>query len=476
MQFLTDAENLVDNFWTYGLDHGYGLQIGAPRTFALGGVMTRALETGNTAKWAGIERLVGVPMQGCSGCQGTTDIRETGYAELYVALATMLDPNITGNSGNQATYCGYVANTITNFWMPLLSTDSNGNVTSMASWGQNLYSINAGYPNYGLEAEPWQAGITANGFARAYDALSSTGCNSSAAALKALNLAKSTISYIYQYSANGNRTIPAANGGGMGRTGVAYIEGAQASGEGVLNACSGFRLTGYDQMPSPAPCVQGTVSGTAGDNHIHGSGTNFSSGGLCNSLASYGYYFGATFGAPNFIGIVSADQLTGVEVHPITSCDSDTQITLSEPLTTTFSGRYYEITPTDGYDSLCSPSKGSNCWAGNPDFVLETGGAFGWLFDRTHDLRYRIWADDLYGVTYGGPAGGPGSTGSITGPMASGSTSGSYPGGLPSCSSSTPPCGGTPGFQDGKPYGQGSGMAGAADNYFAYRLMLSSSQ
>lgn len=469
-QFLTDAQTLVDLFWTYGLDHGYGTQVGLPRTWALGGVMVRALETGNTAMWNGIEYLTGVSTT-CSACQHTADVREEGYGTLYYALRTLYDPNLPGNPTAQSSVCSNLAGNINNHWMPMLNTDASGNVTDTTYWGQNAYGNNASYPNSAPDVEAWQAGITGIGFARASDALASPGCNNPTAALHAQNLAVSTANFVYQYGATGNRTIPPANGGGKGRVGVTYQMGAQADGENSLAPCSG-RLAGAQQIGG-APCTAGTISGTAGSPIITGSGTNFVSGGFCNSLNSYN----SLYNLPNFLGITASGAFTGQEVHQIASCDSDTQITLTGNVVTSFSGRYYQVTPTDAYATYCFPGKEGYCeGAGTPDFVLETGGMFGWVFNHTRNLMYRIWGDDLYGATYGGADGGPGAAGSATtGVMASGSYAFSYFAILPACTSSTPPCGGSGGgYQLGKPFGQGSGIAGAADNYFAYRLMLNS--
>jgi len=107
------------------------------------------------------------------------------------------------------------------------------------------------------------------------------------------------------------------------------------------------------------------------------------------------------------------------------------------------------------------------------DFTLEIGGMFGTLYHQTHKLLYRTWVDDLYGAAYGGPDGGPGTTTGTTGLMSAGSYASSYIGVLPTCTSSTPPCGGTgvSTYQLGKGFGQASGITGSADNYFAFRLM-----
>lgn len=216
--YLTYARRLADAWWSYALDHGYSAAPAFPRLLGLPGMMARAID-GHSERWPGIENKTGGGPQGTPNPPGNLDFRETGYSESYVSLLTALDPNITGNPTTQATYCGYVASSITGFWAPVLSF----------GYKTLSYSVNNGYPTYGYEIEPWQLPITASGLRDAYRALSSSNCNDPTDAATALSYTIQTANYAYQTGAVGFRNIPASNGGGQGRPSLAYITGTPSS-------------------------------------------------------------------------------------------------------------------------------------------------------------------------------------------------------------------------------------------------------
>jgi hypothetical protein len=380
------------------------------------------------------------------------DVREAGYSTSFLALLTRLDPNLSAAS--KTSYCGQVSTSINTFWAPLL--------TSFDGYGQNQYAINLSFPNSSSEVQPWQLAITATGFRDAYLAAAGS-CADAATASKANDLLVQTLNFMYQYGASGDRAVPAKNGGGTGRAGMNYFVGAEASGETPHQPCAGPLAAAGNGIP---PCVPGTISGSSGSTSIVGVGTTFQTGGstLCSGS--------------DYIGI-----LDEVVVHKVVSCQSDTRLTLGTPLTRTINGSYFQDSQPDS-STDCKPSRSTFCFGGtNPDNATDNAGIFGWYYAQTGNPQWRTWGDDLFSIAFGGPAGGPGTNGEPAGPFASGQTTTpfGYITALPPCNLSGPPCGGVtnPGtvpLHWGKDFGIASGFAGAADNYFAYRLMGTSAQ
>lgn len=457
--YLTHARTLADDWWVYNLDHGY--EFYAPRGQGIPGMMARAID-GHPERWAGIENLVGAGTWGPPSPAGNLDFRETGYATSYLGLETALDPNVTSNSALQANYCNSLQSSINDFWAPVLAF----------GYKTTAYSVNQGYPVYGYEVEPWQLLITATGFRDAYRALSGV-CNDPTDAATALTDTINTVNFAYQYGAVGYRDIPASNGGGTGRPSLVYLIGTPTSAQNVHQPCA----TGWGGV---SPCTNGTVSIDNGGFTVTGVGTTFTSTFACNGT--------------DYIGIISEVQAADYGgVHRVISCQSDTQLTVAstDPGVASVSGSNYQESPADvPSGNACLPSLSEYCYeADNPDQSTDAAGMFGWVYQFKADPTYRVWGDDMFSAAYGGPAGGPGTTGDPVGPMAAATANNNYSDGepitgaygyisaLPNCNVSSAPCGGintnplsTP-VHWGKDFGIGSGWAGAMDNYLAYRLM-----
>ncbi len=457
--YLTYARQLADDWWLYALDHGYASSPSFPRLLGIPGMMARAID-GHPERWAGIENEVPAYSWSPPSPAGNLDFRETGYGTSFLALETALDPNVTGSPSNQQAYCNSLSSSINNFW------------SSVLSFGYKTlsYSVNQSYPTYGYEVEPWQLPITATGFRDAYRAASGV-CNDTATASAAMNDLIQTVTYVYQYGAVGYRSIPAANGGGIGRPSLAYMIGTPATGETAHQPCA----TGWGGL---SPCTNGTVSIANGGLTVTGVGTNFTSMFGCNGT--------------DYIGIVSEVQAAGYGgVHLVVSCQSDTQLTVAstDPGVAAVSGSYWQESPADA-STDCAPSMSAYCYETyNPDQSTDAAGIYGWVYQATNNGQYKLWGDDMFSAAYGGPAGGPGTLGSPSGPMSAAYSNNNYGApqpitdaygyisALPSCNYSSPPCGGvnyeplqTP-VHWGKDFGIGSGWAGAMDNYLAYRLM-----
>jgi hypothetical protein len=117
------ARELARRWWSMpDNDEGYnnlgnhGFHGPPPRRWALTGIMFWATETGNTAAWVGIERVldnyvIDIENQG----EYIYDIREAGYRIAFLAVAALLDPN----SAKKAEYAGVLEDTIATAWKPL---------------------------------------------------------------------------------------------------------------------------------------------------------------------------------------------------------------------------------------------------------------------------------------------------------------------------------------------------------------------
>jgi hypothetical protein len=120
--------------------------------------------------------------------------------------------------------------------------------------------------------------------------------------------------------------------------------------------------------------------------------------------------------------------------------------------------------------TACWPSTGDR--NNNRDLIW----IHGWLYSVTHDIKYVTRGDEFFSASYGGPAGGPGTTGSCGGPACDGVET-DYMAAIHACAvNPTLPCNGQTNYPSGnafvflsKRWAQGSGIGGA-DNYLAWRL------
>jgi hypothetical protein len=225
--------------------------------------------------------------------------------------------------------------------------------------------------------------------------------------------------------------------------------------------------------------MPGTVSVDLSSSTVTGKGTQFLQTFACNST--------------DFIGI--EDGIGNTWTYPVVSCSDDLHLTIAMPwgsqtMTTdsvnqgigsyavTFgvnAQQYYETPPafTDCRNSAtrCWPSTGDR--NNDRDLIWIQG----WLYNVTHDTRYLNRGDELFSASYGGPAGGPGTTGACGGPACDGFET-DYMAGIHACAiDPTLPCNDQTNYPAGnafvylsKRWAQGSGIGGA-DNYLAWRLL-----
>jgi hypothetical protein len=436
-QFRDFARQLADVWYTYAFDQGYDSVV-TPRNILLSGIMIRALD-GQPDYWTGIETEMAASIAvwgwGTSvpSPQGNFDPRETGFLLSFAGQDAKLNPTTT----NRATYCTLLNNGIQFRLGP--SQLANGNIAD------NEFVQNSGFPAYAQigGSEPWILGTTDNGIKEAYRAMIDPAvCNNPTRAAQALSIMGKLLTYQYQYGVTGTRSIPPANGGGRGAGGFAYKVDYEASGED-------------DHNDSPAGTVTRATSTT-----LTGSGTSFTSA----YPAGFGPCDGSTMIAISAIG----------QVLRVTACPDNTHLTLGDTMVGTATAANYQTVIRDGTTGAgCNPSLATWCFgAGNTDLPVLLPGIFGWYYQQTGIRIYKLWAEDMFAASYGGPAGGPGTTGSPVGPGSSGQTvgSGGYTSPLPACSVSSPPCGGANGNHYSKDFGDGSG-SGAGSNFLAFRLM-----
>jgi hypothetical protein len=196
-----------------------------------------------------------------------------------------------------------------------------------------------------------------------------------------------------------------------------------------------------------------TVTVTRGSNRVVGSGTQFLTRlAPCNGTS--------------YIGIYSATQ-TYRKTYNVASCTDNTHITLSvnyanptETVTTWATALRATANCAPSIDSYCDPDpfNGRN-------LAADGIAAEGWLYWKTGAPRWLAQSQYFAGKAYGGPAGGPGTTGPAAGPDADGGTN-NFTDALPPCGG--PPCGGYgPAIGQGKAFGMNAG-AGDAPNALAY--------
>jgi hypothetical protein len=438
-QFLTFGRQLADDWWSYFMAAGYQ-PVQFPRLWSMASQMVRALEA-HPERWVGIENQLDTsPARNPVSTQPIDgpDWRESGYYLAFAALAAANDPN----AGEQAHFCSAVAGLMPN-WLAAQTADG--------SYRTSFYSGNQTYIDYtqGTAVLPYQMSIVGAGLREAYRVLTGP-CADPTTAASTLSAAKRVAAWAYNAGANGQRTIPAANGGGTGRTGLSFEVGVQSSGQNSSGA------------------TLGTVSGVSGGTVITGTGTNFTTRFACNST--------------DVIGINNE-----FRTHLVVSCADATHMTVFPALISTVSGSPYGYAPFDSAPaSSCLPSSTDYCFSpGDPTLFNDMGGMFGWLYATTGDAKYRAWGEDFFSVAFGAQDDGPGGSLPATGPRSNGGNNDPY-GYLAligACAQIAPPCGGLVGGTQHDPmgggpagsfaknFGIGSGYAGGNANFLAWRLM-----
>lgn len=421
----TQAETLCRNWMKYGIDYGYTAPY--PRVAGLFGMAVCAT-IDHPEYWDKITGFItrwGWETTPPALNTGQEDLRERAYKTWAIAGVAGGHPT----PATRTTYCTYLANH-TQVWIDGLVNNH---------WMENLFYIGSSYPaapragsttEFGLS--PWRGqGVPINILHTVHDVLkdATLGCNNTTLAATLLTSLQNATQWLYDYGRSSDG-------------GVFYnVLYESFQGEGGGSAGTGGA---------------GTISVSVGSTTVTGVGTSFT-----------------TFFSPgNFIGLGGYDGvnagLVAAEVDrksiKIASIQSNTQLTLDRTYngTVNLSGRSYNralvATTSCGAQTLathCEPDQFSG-----RNLASEAVAPPARLVPKVGSSPWTSQAEMMLGKTYGGSAGGPGSTQAAGGPNADGST-GNFADALPACTSISPPCGGFgPDTALGKSYGMTMGTGG----------------
>lgn len=436
--YLTYARTLADSWWMFAIDHGHYTSV--PRGASMHGMMARALD-GRPEMWPGILLYLDNWTNNGSYFNPLVDAREAAYMLRFDALVAQHYPL---GGGTQATYCGYVSNLITTQWNPQKTTNGNGSIY----WNQDLFKYNTTYPYKAPGSVPFQGGIVMTGLQYAHKALAGRCANSTNAATT-LTLLKNAALFFPTYNIPG--TYP-----GTTNRGLFYA---------IIYQSNGDRPIAGD---STVDVVQGTTTINCHDSNCH-----FQTQFACNNT--------------DFIAPWTANAVEDI-VYKVVSCASQNQLTVTPAIVEASinNAQYWKAwaMPTSCGTSLAAtcadigvgtgvvPYGHSHSPAlGDRNLLGDTKGFMGYLYNLTKDATYLGYGDEFAGADYGGPATGPGTSGSPSGPKSDGGY-GALTTPLLPCQQSPPPCdslnGQGPLTGMGKYLGQAAG-AGDMDNYLGYR-------
>jgi len=378
-EFLADARAFGDYNWNYKQDQGYAISY--PRGMDILGMILRASD-GHTERYPGVLNLVTYLTNSLHFWPPnfpSSDARETGYVQWFIAAGAMFDPDAT----RHGSYCGWLTTNAggTGNWVSQLQTSgSNG------WWPENIFAGNQGYvyvwtdwptyPSNRFGASAWRSNIALHAAEMSYDVLNNAGdatCYNPTLAASLLTAITKVANANYNYGLDTNVSD------GAGYRGTVYDF------EYPSNAQFGCALA--------APSCTGTASINNGSTSLAGSGTNFltvSSGG-------------------GFIGL-SGTGTTDHSMYKITSCASNTSCTITPAYgsfgeTGNLSGAIWYWAPANT-SSGCTQSTYALC-PGDRNLNKEGISAQAWLYHTTGNTTYRDNALLMMGAMAGGPASGP---------------------------------------------------------------------
>ena len=457
-RYRTQFHTFCNNWWRWGLESGWGYPIA--RNAGLHTMIACATDPSYrppAGMWDGLARLtmriagrvktIDGPQVGYNPTRpvvrGTTDVRELSYVLRYTAL---LARTYGSRGGSTATWCGYLANQVTNLWMATAAAPVGGSAQQYAFWEEDLFSMNPSYvaasspaadPNGRFGTSPWRAtGLPTIALIYAYEALSDPRtCNNSGLA---------------------GQLFAPNNGRGLIANAARFVwEYGRSSDGGV------FYNVGYESDSSRGTTVMNsspsiTLALTNGSAVVVGTGTTFTQ-------------LFAPCNGKTYLGIMgNLNPEVDRRVYQVIACADDTHLTLNRPYAgpteqgVSFFGRAMQA------ETNCRPSRASFC---EPDpysgrnLTADIAASAAWLYARTGDQVWRRRAEYYGNKTFGGAAGGAGSIGPPTGTCVGDVASDCADGGhgnlgeiLPSCGSNPAPCGeGALNPKWGKPLGMASG-------------------
>ncbi len=496
---LYDAESqaFCNLWWQYGLDHGYRGTI--QRNSGYQSMMACAVKYGYNW-WDGIARIIGTNSPGSPVSRDAgNDIREYSYTTRATALMAHLYPPHTGApSTTRTTWCGYLANQVSNYW---LNPSSAGGILSPANSNQdqyfqeNLCSENCGFPGAGTPpgprnlatfgTSPWRdSGLSGIAMMEAQRSLvNAADCNNPTLAAQVATTVNKSSNFIWDFgrSADGglfynvqylSMTVTAGqvihNRPDVYDTAqtVTVTGGTAVTGNGntlftkafaPCNSGARISINGGASVPiasctddthltlaSPVANVSsasyfnaGTIAVTNGSNTIVGTNTGFTTlFAPCNSTTYIGIR-GSLF-AP----FTEDDNA----VYLVTGCPDNTHLTLSRTYAGTTQPALVDFSYSLHSSTSCSPSISTQC---EPDssngrnLAADYPVSLSWNLLNLGLSGYGLWKPKVQyalGKLYGGPDGGPGTLGPATSPGADGST-GNFDGPMPTCvTAPTQPC------------------------------------
>ena len=149
-EYLIAARNLADMWYTQpfidqgqAVLDGIGNRILHPRVAAITGLVLRALD-GKPSYWTGIEALNSYYHNFAMGSTTIYDVREAGYAQYFLALQMMFDPNTSGANCGSTTCAGFAR------------SEYDANLTNTWSGAQQTSGVNSGvWQNIFYGTAPW---------------------------------------------------------------------------------------------------------------------------------------------------------------------------------------------------------------------------------------------------------------------------------------------------------------------------------
>jgi hypothetical protein len=363
------------------------------------------------------------------------DNREPGYSLLFAAAGALADSDPVRH--------GYYCSVVASHAQAWLSAMQPGGF-----WAEK----DSQYPYDPIGVSPWREFSVVQALARSYDVLEDAGvngCGNPGLADRVLSALKTAGAY-------------------------AFNAGYDRQSRGVYYDVEHLA----DGLTGSANLRPGAVAVPLNSVAVTGTGTHFLTDFACNGADYIGIYDQAT---------------NNTWAYQVASCQDDTDLTLAKafgvdyvlgvsvttgttlirPSGDLVAAAYYEVPATTAQCNSsaghCYPATGGDRNS-NRDLIWISG----WLYSRTGDSQYKAYGDELFAATYGGPAGGPGTSGPCGGPACDGvqtdysiAIHGCVANPALPCSQSNYPHGNAFVWRS-KRWAQGSGIGGA-DNYLAWR-------
>ncbi len=516
--YNNQSQAFCNLWWQYGLDHGYRGTI--PRNAGYHSMIACAVKYGFNW-WDGIAKVIGPASPGSPVARDAGfDIRETSYSTRATALmAHLYPPHTASPAATAATWCGYVTNQTTNYW---LNPSTSGGILTTINNGQDVYfqenlcGENCGFPAAGTPpgppsgatfgTSPWRdSGLSNIALIEAQRVLKDvSGCNNPTLAASVASTIQKSAQFIWDYgrSADGglfyNAQYLSMQGIHPGdvihlRPDVYDFPGANvavAGGTAVTGSGNTFFTKAF------APCngtsrisINGSasvaVASCADDTHMtlaaplaNGSGMSYYNAGSIAVANGSAGVTGTSTGFVNLFAPCDGTTYLGIRgslvppytdnaVYQVVACPDNTHLTLSRTYGGATQAAITDYSRSNKSSSNCAPSIASQCEtdaSSGRNLAHDYPVSLSWNLSNGPQWKFRV--EYGLGKLYGGSAGGPGSLGPGAGPQADGTTSNFDGLLLPCVTSPTQPCSFSP-FSNSIVFGHAAkefGMSAGAGN------------